>query len=465
MLWLAIHLPMFALEVHQAGQNARAPTVLTDDGQVLLGNRAALRAGINLQSSLATARSICPHLLHYRRAPDKELEHLQRLAEMCYRFTPQVSLEPPQEMRTASGLLLEMGGSLKLFGSMHAWQSQVAGLCRNLGHVAVLRTAATPAAALALARAKTSSLPDVPLIHTELAPSKVESLSNMGIKTLGPLLRLPKTELGQRFGAELTNYLGRLTGAAPDPRHCIEPKPVFTSSLHLLNPITNKDALLFPMQRLLTELQHWLIGRQLGAECLLWHFADQESASKVSMPVRFAAARQRKVDFIEIVRLALNQAELPENVLEIGLRAEALVPWTARNQTLFEPPPGQPGEAEAPTGLIDRFKAHLGEAGCSSIAATGQHIPERAWQRCPAGKARGSPDQEHKERPLWFFDTPQHTDREEFDILRGPERLQISWWRCDAEGRDYYIVRYSNGARGWAFIAPDGQWFLHGYFG
>ncbi len=578
MLWLAVHLPMFALEASQAGRNTGVPTVLVDGNRILLGNQAALHAGIGLQSTLATASGICPRLIHCRRDPGKERKRLQLLAEMCYRFTSRVSLELPQGTQAASSLLLEVGGSLKLCGAMHVWQSRVAGLCRELGHAAVLRTAATPSAALALARAGASRLADVPLIHTELAESEVESLSNMGIKTLGPLLRLPEVELGQRFGTRLTNYLRRLAGAVPDPRHCIEPRPVFASTLNLLDPITDKGALLFPMQRLLTELQCWLIGRQLGAERLLWHFAPHESAARVRMPVRFAAARQRKVDFIEIVRLALNRAELPENVLEIGLKAEPLVPWMAHNQTLFELPPDQPGEQslqpgsarghpshekaqpgsarghpphekaqpgsarghpphektqpgsargypphekaqpgsargypphektqpgdargyppheqsqpgnakghppheqsrpggardcsprektwpggtrkhppheaarpgsmqghpsqakELPTELIDRFAAHLGEAGCSGIAATGQHVPEQAWRRCHTGGASGSPDSRGRaDRPLWLFDSPQRVNREEFEILSGPERLQTGWWRYGKKSFD-----------------------------
>ncbi|MCY4564291.1 MAG: DNA polymerase Y family protein [Gammaproteobacteria bacterium] len=476
MLWLAVHLPMFALEVNQAGRHTRAPAVLVDGNRVLLGNRAALQAGIGLQGTLATAHGICPGLIHYRRDPGRELKRLRLLAGMCYRFTSRVSLEPPGDGQTASALLLEVSGSLKLFGPMDAWQSGVEALCRDLGHAAVLRAAAAPSAALALARAGVSHLPDVPLFHTELAGAEVESLANMGIRTLGPLLQLPQAEIGQRFGAGLTNYLQRLAGAAPDPRRCIEPEPVFASGLNLLDPITDKSALLFPMQRLLTELEHWLIGRQLGAGRLLWRFAPHEAAAGVSMPVRFAAARQRKSAFMEVVRLALNKAELPENVLQIGLKAKSLAPWTTRSRELFELPlqqeivTGHPSQEAktAPTELIDRFAAHLGETRCSGIAVTGQHVPEWAWRRHKTGETGDSPDSRGGiNRPLWFFDPPRRIDRQAFEILSGPERLQTGWW-SSVEGsrpRDYYVIRCGNGARGWAFVQPDGDWFLHGYFG
>ena len=511
MLWLAVHLPMFALEASQAGQHTRAPAVLVAGNRVLLANRAALRAGIGLQGTLATAHGICPGLIHYRRDPGRELKRLRLLAGMCYRFTSRVSLEPPGDAKTASALLLEASGSLRLFGSMDAWQARVEALCRELGHVAVLRAAETPSAALVLARAGASRLSDVPLLHTELAGAELESLSNMGIRTLGPLLQLPQAELGQRFGAGLTNYLQRLAGAAPDPRRCVEPEPVFASSLNLLDPITDKGALLFPMQRLLTELEHWLIGRQLGAGGILWHFASHEAAAGVSMPVRFAAARQRKAAFMEVVRLALNRAELPENVLEIGLQAECLAPWTTHSRELFELPlqPGSAGspwqkpgvapkgerellpraarghpaqERTAPTELIDRFTAHLGETGCSGVAVTGQHVPEWAWQSLQPGSARGYPSHTKSRtvaardssgspaginRPLWFFDSPRRIDRRAFEILSGPERLQTGWWGSDkgSHHRDYHVIRCGNGARGWAFVQPDGKWFLHGYFG
>lgn len=476
MLWLAVHLPMFALEVHQAGQHSEAPAALVDGNRVLLRNGAALQAGVGLGSSLATAHGICAGLVHYRRDPDRELRQLRLFAQMCYRFTARVSLEPPGNRQVASGLLLEAGGSLRLFGSMPAWQSRVAALCHDLGHAAVLRAAATPCAALALARAGASRLPEVPLMHTALAEKEVESLFNMGIRTLGPLLQLPEAELGQRFGPGLVDYLRRLTGTAPDPRRCIEPQPMFASCLNLLDPITDKGALLFPMQRLLSELEHWLIGRQLGADRLLWHFAPHDAASRVTMPVRFTAARQRKAQFIEIVKLALNRIELPANVLEIGLRAKSLQPWASASRTLFETPPGNttghsPQADNTSTELVDRFAAHLGEAGCSGIATTGQHVPEWAWQRCRGGESGDRPGEPGQaDRPLWFFASPRRIERRAFEILSGPERLQTGWWACaggEAESchRDYYVIRCGNGACGWAFVGHDGHWFLQGYFG
>ena len=484
MLWLAVHLPMFGLEVCYPDRLPESPAALIEDNRVQLCNRAALDAGIGLSSTLATAHSIYPNLEHHQRNPALENQRLKLLAEMCYRFTSQVSLEPP------NNLLLEISGSLHLFGRIDVLQQQVAELCRTLDHQAEISTAQTPSAALVLSRSKQAGgLPEVPLACTELAAKDVERFANMGITTLGPLLKLPEAELGQRFGAPLIHYLQRLTGSVPDPRTCITPAPAFASNLHFLEAITDKGALLFPMQRLLTELQHWLVAYQLGAERLIWHFAAHDPATGISMPVRFAKARQQKSAFLDISRLKLDQIELPEDVLTVGLKAKKLVPWRNQSRGLFDSfypgsfypgsfcpghgssPKAFPGEeaAEQSTELIDQLIARLGSRGCQGIRTTKQHEPEHAWQNCRPGASPKPSEPTQTIRPLWFFPRPFSVERNAFTVLRGPERLKAGWWR-DGIGvgrdtcRDYYVIEHRNGAQCWAFVDPNGRWFLHGYF-
>ncbi|MCZ6658069.1 MAG: DNA polymerase Y family protein [Gammaproteobacteria bacterium] len=473
MLWLAVHFPLFGLEVCCPHGLPETPAALIEDSRVRLCNQAALDAGIGLSSTLATAHGIHPSITHHQRNPASETQRLELLAEMCYRFTSQVSLEPP------NGLLLEVSGSLNLFGRIDVLQRQVAELCRTLGHQVELSTAQTPSAALALSRSKEpqsgrqGGLAGVPLACTELSAKAVERFANMGITTLGPLLKLPEAELGQRFGTQLIHYLQRLTGAAPDPRIYITPQPTFASSLHFLEAITDKDALLFPMQRLLTELQQWLVTYQLGAERLIWHFATHDPATRISMPVRFANAQQQKSAFLDISRLKLDQIELPEDVLTVGLAAKRLVAWRNQSHVLFENlsfGADQPGQSMVQsTELIDQLNARLGPQGCLGIRTTEQHEPEHAWQNCRPGTSAGPNDRAQTIRPLWFFLRPLRVERDTFTVLRGPERLQAGWWR-DGSGigrdtcRDYYVVEHRNGAQCWAFLEPNGRWFLHGYF-
>src|SRR5690606_17349618 len=166
-------------------------------------------------------------------------------------------------------------GSLKLFGDADELTRRTAALCRGMGHEARIRRASTPLAALIQARADAGSLDRVALRHAAVEPQRltaerIERLANMGIHTVGQLLALPSRGRAKRFGEDLVDYLARLTGERPDPRRCIRPAERFRADLHLLEPLHSKEALAFPMQRLLTDLHHWLVARQLGAGQLRW---------------------------------------------------------------------------------------------------------------------------------------------------------------------------------------------------
>ncbi len=492
MLWLGLHFPQFGLEVfaessfhlnthsssHPSTQKKPSPDlglesvprVLVEDNRVILSNAAAAEAGIAINSTLATAHSILPTLRHCNRDAGKETRRLRFLAETLYRFTSMVSLQPP------NGLLLEVSGSLKLFGGIERLAEQVNTLCGSLGHETDHRTAETPLAAWLLARSGQSRLHQVPLWATDLEPAVVERFANMGIHTLGPLIStkggtkdtpgLPEKALGKRFGPQLLNYLQRLTGRLADPRNGISPSPAFNSALHLLDAISNKDALLFPMQRLALELHHWLVGRQLGAEQILWHFSAQGSRA-ITLPVSFAKAQQSKGALINISKLKLEQAELPADVLTLRLEARRLVPWHTRSQALVLPFPGaSPGgqpTSVAIDDLVDQLNARLGMEACHSIRVTDQHCPEQAWRKVEPFAKNGFVGKRVACRPLWLFDPPWELAREEFTVLSGPERIQTGWWQ-KAISRDYYVARHNNGAECWTFVDAQDRWFLHGYF-
>ena len=471
MLWLALQFPGLGLEIRETDQTGERPAVLLENNRVVLCNPAALAAGIAPGCSLATAHSIVPTLQHFQRDTSREQARLEFLAETLYRFSAQVSLEPPD------GLVLEVGGSLELFGDAAQLALQARQLCAELGHTARWQLASTPGAALVMARAGVQRLEEVPLVSARIpaAGKNVERLANMGLHTLAPLLQLPEQELGQRFGPELVDYLGRLTGRTPDPKQFIELSPRFDQPLHLLEPVQDKDGLLFPMQRLLNELSHWLVTRQLGAEQLIWSFSTHTEAERVVLPIRFARAQQSKNAFLNIIRLRLEQVELPSDILNIRLEAARLVPWLGGSRMLFQSGSmdgGMSALTESDSSeLIDQLHARLGESACSGLSVEDQHAPESAWLRSRASvrsARRANPAagqaQPQRSRPLWLFDPPRLTDRARLTLLRGPERIQTAWWQ-QTIWRDYYVALLETGATCWAFVDARDQWYLHGYFG
>ena len=372
------------------------PLVILQNNRIFRLNDTAKDCGIAPGVTLATAHSIYPDLTHKQRDETLEQQRLSSLANTLYRFSSHVSIQPPD------CILLEIGASLKLFGCHTELTQQAMALCESLGHRCVGRVAQTPWASIALARSAQQRLADVPLSDAGLEmaginTNTVERFANMGIYTLGPLLKLPDKALGRRFGKPLLRYLQQLTGALPDPRKTITLAPGFRRTLHLLQPLSDKNDLYghpaSPVPQLLRELEQWLVSRQLGCEQLSWHL-HSHNREVAHLPIRFASLKQTAGDFLHISKLKLEQYELPAEVLSVSLQAQLLQAWRGTSRGLF----GMYGSTELSSQsvdthaddrqimseLIDEFTARLGKGTCHGLHSIALHAPERAWQALQA---------------------------------------------------------------------------------
>jgi len=476
-MWLGLHFPDLGLEVFDA--DPALPVVLVEDQQVVASSPRAHALGIVCGGTLATARSVCAGIRHFQRDRERERKRLELLAEALYRFSSLVSIELPD------GVVLEVARSRKLYSDLDILTAQAVAVARALGHEASARVAPTPAAALLLARSGAANVAQAPVAAAGLSGTQQAQLASMGMRRLGPLLELPETELGLRFGTELVDFLGRVSGRLPDPRPGISPAAQFSRELNLLDPIRDKNGLLFPMQRLLGELEIWLIGRQLGAERLRWRFAAHAPEDAVFMEVRFGQSRQRKSAFLPVTRLQLERLELPEDVVTVALEARALIPHAPGSHGLLVERPGETPIADSELlDFIDELRARLGPECCHGIASVDEHVPERAWRPVwtpaknterrgslkrirpkspgPDGAA-GASGGRALPRPTWLFDPPRRVDPSRLTLLRGPERLRTGWWRQSLT-RDYYLARHDSGVCCWVFVDDEACWFLHGYF-
>ena len=154
-LWIAVCLPSLAFECLPAA-NARLPAVVVapDRGQlhVVAASRAAAEAGIAPGTKLQTAMALAASLQVFERAPSREQEYLESLAEWAQKLTSMVSIEPPES------LLLEVAGSLKLFGSLEVIKTKLRlELARRHGDFRFC-AAPTATAALWLARAASADV-------------------------------------------------------------------------------------------------------------------------------------------------------------------------------------------------------------------------------------------------------------------------------------------------------------------
>lgn len=482
-LWLAVHLPDLVAEA-VTEPVSRCPQVVIEQRHgravIVAAAPAARRLGIRAGLTLGAARALADGLEVVERSQAAERERLEALAVWADGLTPLKSIEPPDS------LLLEIKGSLKLFGGVAAIESHVADELDRRGLSARLAAAPTPLGALWLARgggadaltadALPGRLASIPLEATTWSEPVQRLLAEIGLATLGDVLRLPRAGLARRAGRECLHDLDRALGRRADPRAAFEAPPDFERRLELPAETHDMKLVVEALERLLEALGAHARERQLQAghvEVVLHHRRAPPTVHAMS-PVRPVHRPER---LLKALTLGLERLALPGACIAVGLRAGALEPVRAAAPDLFARADAETGDPdEASAALIESLRSRLGADSVHGLALRAEHRPEKAWAEAdaadPAGTAPVSPWV--RRRPLWLLREPLPLERalgrfrlgRPLSFERGPERIEAGWWDDDDVRRDYFIAATPDGERLWTYRDHRaGDWYLHGIFG
>jgi protein ImuB len=385
--------------------------------------------------------------LHFPCLPPETLEPI---AAWACQFTPRVSLEPPQE------LLLEVQGSLRLFGGFESFKQRLAAGLSELAYPFSLASAPTARAALWLVRGEGESLDALPVAVTRFETEVLKFFDSMGVRTLKELLQLPREGLAQRCGAGMLQDLDRALGAAPEPRAFFAPPPRFDARLELPAEVAHAEGLLFGAQRLLAQLAGLLAARHEGVRSFrLFLQGDQSTAVHVGL----ASATRDAGRLAQVLRERLARLSLMEPVTALRLEARDFAPLPGTSAAMFGDPAG---EAEDWARLVERLRARLGHAAVCGLAAQPDHRPEHAWRRVEPGEWDPRESPAPGPRPLWLLESKKLGEGA-FVLLGGPERIESGWWDGDDARRDYFVARLPNESLAWVY-REAGEWYLHGLF-
>jgi protein ImuB len=454
MLWVALCLPRLPLEARLRG---RAPSEVADEPWAVVENRsvrvcngAAEALGVRAGSLLGAAWALAPQLRTLSRDTVAEGRALEAIAAWTCQFTTQVSLEPPQ------AVLLEVAGSLRLFGGAARLMARLHSGLADLGFEALLAAGPTARAALWLARGGGETLQTLPVGAIDPEPETLALLRRIGIGTLGELMRLPRAGLAARFGEKLLGDLDRALGRVPEPRVFFASPERFDMQLELPAPVMEAERLLFAARRLLLQLEGFLAARQAGTRGFRLRLAHRDGRTTV-IDIGSASPHRDTGHWQRLLRERLEATVLQSPAEAMRLAATGLTPLAGVAAGLFG---DARSEAEAWERLTERLQARLGGAGVHGLATHAEHRPERAWRASAGGTAAA--EAPPGPRPLWLLEPPRRLGEGEFVLLAGPERIESGWWDGDDVARDYFIA-----ARGaslaWIYRARDG-WFLHGLF-
>ena len=495
MLWLGLHLPWLPLEAVASGADA-LPRCVMAERVVLLADPAAQAAGVRPGMSLAAALGLLPTLLPLNRDPARERQLLQLAALAASRFTPQLVLGEQQ-------LLLEVQGSLRLFGGLPSLLRGLRRCVDQLGLQPRLSIAPTATAAALLARCAPGAattparaqrrLDALPL--QDSAPDLAELLHGIGCRTLGDVRALPRRGLQRRGGGALLALLDRAYGDAPDPQRWFEPPREFVQTLELMQRADDTGMLDGAALRLLQALAGWLAQQWLAASAFsLWlqhETRGRHAAAPTRLRIELGQPSRDAAQLMLLLRERLSRCTLPAPVYGLQLRLDdavalaghaAALPFDSDRSGARWHDAGQ--DEHNFLALLDRLSARLGAMHVQRWAACADHRPEKAAQATPAGEAAaparraGAPASaaEPPPRPTWLLPEPlplaEHAGRPlhggPLQLHGGPERIEAGWFDGAPVCRDYHVATGSDHRQRWVFRELRGTrqgWFLHGLFG
>jgi protein ImuB len=470
-LWLCMAFHRLPLEVFAP---ADGPTVAVALQRVVCTNEEAAACGIQAGMRLAGALGLAPGLVTHECDAARQAALMHQLACWAGGYSPQVSIAGPHE------LLVEISGCLRLFGGLRA-------LCRRLeddlgtqGFSTHLSLAPTPTAAQWLARAgqsgyclATADLPialatlDVAVLN--LMDSEADTLSTLGVDTLGDLLALPRDGLARRFGPTLPLQLARALGEVADPRRPFAFPETFSQKLELPAKVDHAPMLLFAARRLLASLAGWLGARAAGVNECAFQWLHEDIAP-TRLVLNFADVTCDLSRMERVLRERLERGPLAAAVTDIQLDAHTPVALPGTTAGLFAQT-----AAQSLGPVVERLRARLGKEAVHGLAVCAEHRPECATRHVPQGE--GKTLQAGPPRPLWLLPAPQPIQQRDEGLfyrghlrrLAGPERIESGWWDQNERNglgdlrRDYYVALSPQGQWLWIFHDKQG-WWLHGHF-
>lgn len=484
-LWLALEFPQLPAVVIEEGVDS--PVVVVDGPAhaevVVACNRAARAVDIQMGMRLGIARLRSDVLRVITRRLDREQAYLGVLARQAQRFTPFVSLEPPQ------ALLLEIKGSRALFGGLNALCETVREYYRSLGHEVHDATAVTARGALWLARTEQRLITEtqdalrqhlaVTAIEVAQWPASVNALcERIGVRLLGELRRLPREGLAARLGLDTLRTLDEAHGDRPEARRRHVVAERFSASLDLPAETHSAQCLLPASDHLLASMESFLRRRdsgvmQLTLRCL--HRAHPATLLRLGR----AWPSARADEWRELVSERLPQLRLAAPTERLQLRSGPCLPLETLHRDLPGHAPTIESAAFETTRLLERLRARLGDDAVQGMRLIAEHRPERAYRHQRPETSVIPTDLEGLRplppRPLWLVDPPKPLQLQQgrpwldgpLVLTRGPERIESGWWDGDAIARDYYVAAAQRGRQLWIFrtrLEDQLHWFLHGVF-
>ncbi|QCB48511.1 DNA polymerase Y family protein [Hydrogenophaga sp. PAMC20947] len=418
---------------------------------------------------------------------------LQALAIWALQFTPRVALAD-------DAVLMEVAGSVRLFGGRRALRDKVWGEGRELG-VGQLAWAPNSLAALALARAGRENglrgplealLDALPMAVLSAVRPHALTLSHIGCRTLGDVRALPRGGMARRFDKALLTALDQTYGLAPEVHQWVGLPETFEARLELMFRVDEASALLSGARRLLLQMAGWLAARHSGVTAFTLHWAHDVMRSREvgeggHLTVGTAEPTRNVEHLSRLLAEHLGKVELAAPVGDLRLSADTVHRLTEASASLL--PDNAVHQGETLHLVLERLAARLGPERVLRPVLTEDHRQEWMcrWQPAPLVLPRKPAPGPELPQPTFVLPQPLRLAMRgnrpiyqgELQLLAGPQRVEGGWWDRvsgtpvdEAEttrymARDYWVALSALAGVLWVFqtrLDHEPAWYLHGHF-
>jgi protein ImuB len=365
---------------------------------------------------------------------------LEKLARWCRRFAPIVALEtPPQPDGHPECLMVDVTNTADFFGGEESLARTAAWTLAARGIHARVAIADTPGAAWAAAHfthrvagceirsekrpvnvnvataardawrrrprrwavvptATLQPLAHLPAAALRLDDRTLAALDEVGVESIGDVLRLPRKSLVSRFGQVLARRLAEFSGSRAEP---LEP-PADAELPHAAHdfevPVSVREggeALLLPLvERLVGRCVAEVAAHGKGITSLQVRLdpgragdATRQPTAPVVIDIGVFRPSGSTKHLVDLVRLRLARLRLPQEIESVVVEVITVAAADCRQRVLFS---GIDGEAADDAQLqvamlLDRLAGRLGRGAVFEPRPVADAQPEHAWVAVPAG--------------------------------------------------------------------------------
>ncbi len=376
--------------------------------------------------------------------PEFDAEHFaavrQRLCLHAQTFTSFVSIEPP------NALLLEIKGSLKLFGPLERLHADIDAGWRRLALQAYTATAPSTLAALWLARsgARTGNpaggppvviddlgtlsgrLAGLPIACTAWDTERLQTLRALGVTCMGELLRLPRAGLARRLGVATVRDLDIALGRQFAPRRTFVPRARFRARCDFEEEIENVAYLEKSLEPLIACCAQFLRERQAGVQALRLKLKHR-TGTATCMHAGLAGITGERRRLTDVLTQKLGRLELRAPVKGMELISGSLQPLSAASLDVFAGAAGTGSRDTAPQcgGRMPK------PTPAGRPQGEGQDGPSQCGGRMPKPTPAGRPQGEGQDGPSQLVERLRARLGEDavYGVASIPEHRPEAAWR------------------------------------